>query len=290
MMMVEALAPRARVELVKNKAWAILGVLLLLTATVWAAPPRKIILIIFENTSYKDAMTQPFFANFADHGALLTNYFAIGHPSQPNYLAMVSGSTFNVADDGEVDLNSDHLGDLLEAKGRSWHVYAEGFPGQCNLKDRVKKYARKHNPLISFVNIQNNPSRCANITDSSSFVRDFSAQHLADFSMYIPDQENDGHDTGVAFADKWFNHIFSPLLQNSSAMNGVMVVATFDEDDNTQANHVYTAFYGPDVIPGTRLDTPCNHYNLLRTIENLFALGDLGREDAKASAITGFLR
>ena len=124
---------------VKKKAWAILGVLLLLTATVWAAPPRKIILIIFENTSYKDAVTQPFFANFADHGALLTNYFAIGHPSQPNYLAMVSGSTSNVADDGDVDLNSDHLGDLLEAKGRSWHVYAEGFPGQCNLKDRVKK-------------------------------------------------------------------------------------------------------------------------------------------------------
>lgn len=105
MMMVEALAPRARVELV-DKAWTILGVLLLLTATVWAAPPRKIILIIFENTSYKDAMTQPFFVNFADHGALLTNYFAIGHPSQPNYLAMVSGSTSNVADDGDVDLNS----------------------------------------------------------------------------------------------------------------------------------------------------------------------------------------
>jgi hypothetical protein len=279
----------------KNKlwVWVTTGFLLLLTGPVWAEPPRKVILVVFENASYKAAMDQPFFANFAHKGAVLTNYFAIRHPSQPNYLAMVSGSTFNVANNENTDINSNHLGDLLEAKGKSWHIYAEGFPGNCFLKDREKKYVRKHNPMISFVNVQTNPARCANITDSSgssSFVHDFSTKLLADFSMYIPDLENDGHDTNVSFADKWFNRTFSPLLNDSSAMNGVMVVATFDEDDGTQANQVYTAFQGPDVTPGVRLDAHLNHYSLLRTIENLFSLGSLARDDATAHEIIGFLR
>jgi hypothetical protein len=90
----------------KNKLWVITGFLLLLTGTVWAEPPRKVILVVFENASYKAAMDQPFFADFANKGTVLTNYFAIRHPSQPNYLAMVSGSKFYpfaIGDGGRLD-------------------------------------------------------------------------------------------------------------------------------------------------------------------------------------------
>src|SRR4051812_18047506 len=69
-----------------------------------AAPPpaarfKKIITIVLENTAYEDALRQPFMAELASRGALLTNLSAVAHPSQPNYVALISGSTHGVDSD-----------------------------------------------------------------------------------------------------------------------------------------------------------------------------------------------
>lgn len=276
----------------KNALRSLLGLAfcLLFSGPVQAAIPRKIVLVIFENTSYSDAINQPFFKKFADQGVLLTDFHAITHPSQPNYVALVGGSTLGVPYDGNVDLNYNHLGDLLEAKGKSWHVYAEKFPGRCFLGASKGRYARKHNPLISFKNVQGNPMRCANITDETSFLADFKLGKLADFTMYVPDLDNDGHDTDPSFADNWFSNTFAPLIQNQAAMNGVMIIALFDEDDGGSDNHIYAAMVGPDVMPGAQLTPRYDHISMLRTIEDIFAVGNLGRDDAKSSPITGFLK
>jgi hypothetical protein len=251
-----------------------------------AEPPQKVVLVIFENTNYSGAIAQPFFNQFAQLGLLLTNFHAIGHPSLPNYIALVAGDTFNVSDDERVNLNQNHLGDLLEAKDKSWHVYAEQYPGSCFLGDAKSTYVRRHNPFISFTNIQKDPVRCANITDSTNFIADFNARKLADFTMYIPDLNNDGHDTGVAYADRWFNSTFGQLLRDPNAMNGVLLIVVFDEDDDGPDNHIYAAMTGAGVTAGTQLAMPLTHYNLLRTIEDLFQLGNLGRSDASAPGIS----
>lgn len=73
---------------------------------------------------------------------------------------------------------------------------------------------RKHVPFLSFTNVQQNPQRCANIMDDSGFSSDIASGNLPDFSLFVPDIKNYGHDTGVAYADKWLSAYFGPLMKN----------------------------------------------------------------------------
>src|SRR4051812_43442623 len=75
----------------------------------------RAIIVLFENTNYKDAIRQPFFAQLARSGANFTNFLAETHPSQGNYVALTSGSLNGVSGDGSINLNVNHIGDLLEA-------------------------------------------------------------------------------------------------------------------------------------------------------------------------------
>jgi acid phosphatase len=114
--------------------------------------------VVLENTNYEDAIEQPFSASLIKRGELLTNFAAEAHPSQPNYIALVSGSIRGVTSDANVDLDQRHLGDLLEAKGLQWKVYAEGYPGGCYLGAHTGTYVRKHVPFLSFKNGAKRPS------------------------------------------------------------------------------------------------------------------------------------
>src|SRR5438046_955827 len=78
---------------------------------------KKVFIVVLENTSYSEALNQPFLADMAKAGALLTNYTAVAHPSYPNYLALTSGSTQGKTNDTVVRIDAHHIGDLLDAKG-----------------------------------------------------------------------------------------------------------------------------------------------------------------------------
>src|SRR5579859_382522 len=152
-----------------------------------AEPFQKVMVVVFENSDCEDAMSQPFFREFASRGLLFTNYRAVAHPSQPNYVAMVAGTVEGVPGDDFVDLDLRHLGNLLEEKGRSWKVYAEDYPGGCFLRSRSGRYVRRHVPFISFKNVQADPRRCARIVDPSALAADITAGTLPDFSLFVPD-------------------------------------------------------------------------------------------------------
>ncbi len=244
--------------------------------------------VILENTGYAEAMRQPFLKSLTRRGALLRHFSAEAHPSLPNYIALVSGSTFGIDNDDNVTLDKPHIGDLLEAKGLSWKVYAEGYPGGCFLKASDGDYVRKHVPFLSFKNVQTDPARCARIINASELKSDVRDGRLPAWSLYIPDLRNDGHDTGVAYADRWLSRIFGPLLQDPQFMRGMLFIVTFDEGRGySGGNHVATILVGDAVLPGAVSDTAYNHYSLLRLAEDVFGLGNLGQGDAHASTITG---
>lgn len=251
------------------------------------APFKKVIVFVFENTNYEGALQQSFFSGLARHGALLSNFHAVAHPSQPNYIAMIAGSPLGVDSDRPVDLTENHLGDLLEQSGKTWKVYADGFPGDCFTGRRKGKFVRKHVPFLSFQNIQKSAARCANIVSGSELKSDLKQDRLPDFSMYIPDLDHDGHDTSVEFADHWFKSEFGEVLRDENALRDVLVVVTFDESDDDPSNHIYTALFGSGVRPGSVADTAYDHYSVLRTIEDGLGIGTLGRNDSRASRITG---
>src|ERR1035437_5396801 len=104
----------------------------------------KLVLVVLENTtpgaieSQKDNQSSPlkFLRTLAKEGASLSDYHAIAHPSQPNYVAIISGSFAGVSGDSAVTLDREHLGNRLTAKGLSWKVYAQGGARACELHER----------------------------------------------------------------------------------------------------------------------------------------------------------
>jgi hypothetical protein len=246
---------------------------------------KKVFVIVLENTDASSAIKQPFLAQLAAQGALLSNYSAITNPSQPNYIGLTSAGTWGITDDSNHTVNVRHIGNLIEEKGLTWKSYAEGYPGGCNLSASVGTYVRKHEPFLSYQNVQTDATRCAKIVNSSQLATDIAAGTMPNYSFYVPDLNNDGHDTGVAYADNWLSSTFSSLINDPKFMKDNLLIVTFDE--GSQANQVYTVLYGDSVIPGSTSSQATGHYGLLATIEQYLGLGSLGQADATAQPITG---
>jgi hypothetical protein len=269
------------------------GLLLLLVTLFYAAAPQaaesgkyfdRVITVIFENTNYSDALAQPFFKKLATGGANFSNFLALAHPSQGNYIALTSASLNGVTGDGSVTLNVPNVIDLLEAKGLTWKVYAENYPGGCYTGAETGRYVRKHNPFISYADIQKNPARCAHIVEAAAFDSDAISGTLPNYVFYIPNLDNDAHDTGVAFADRWYSGKFSRYIVDPNFMARTILVSTSDESGASAKNQIYTSIFGPSVRPGN-YPASLNIVSLLKLVETNWNLGNLGKGDMNAPDI-----
>lgn len=256
----------------------------MLPPSVGMAEVQRVFIVVLENEDLEFALLQPTLASLAARGALLRNYFAITHPSQPNYLALVAGGTYGIGNE-TVTLDVPHLGDLLEARGLSWKTYAEGYPGDCFLGVSAGAYVRRHLPFLSFADVQSNPERCARIVPASQLDADLQNRELPRFALYVPDLNHDGHDTSVAAADAWLRGRFEPLLADPNFTDGLLFIVTFDEGRNPGPNRVYCVFLGAGVRAGSVSFASYDHYDLLRTIEQIFRTGSLHRLDETATVI-----
>jgi hypothetical protein len=239
-------------------------------------------LIVLENHGYDTVVKgsqMPYLKGLIARGALATNYEAVARPSQPNYIALFAGDTFGIDDSNNHDMDADNLADQLEAKGRTWSVSAENYPGNCfrgatasGGRDGNGTYARKHNPAISFLSISRNPARCAHIHDLTAFD-----PADADVQMIIPNLCNDAHDCPLSTADQWLSRIVPKILDSATFKKDGVLFVTFDEAESRQENHVPLVAVGPAIRPGTTYPDNANHYALLRTLEDNWGLGCLAR-------------
>jgi acid phosphatase len=251
----------------------------------------KVVLIIFENKNADPVGRQSFFGKLAREGANFTNFYALAHPSQPNYIALVSGSTDGVRGNSNVRLERSNLGQKL----KSWKSYAEGYPknpnAKCDLRPTIGRYARKHEPFLSFADIQDS-STCEHITDLEDFFADAKAHQLPDFSLIIPDLDHDAHDKPIQFANDWFRDRFTPIIEDAEFKRDVLFIITFDENDTKfkrTGNRIYTVFWGDGVIQQTVPDV-YDHYDLLRTLEEIFGVSPMTQNDGNARPIAGVLK
>lgn len=247
---------------------------------------KKVLILVFENTDYDMALKQPYFQKLASQGTLLTNMSGMTHPSQGNYLALLGGDFFGVRNDNPIDLDQTNLIDLLEQSGYSWKGYMEKYPGNCFTGATSGRYVRKHNPFISFTDISHNTHRCANIQDYEAFKKDALNNNLPNFAILSPDLSDDGHDTGANFASNWLQQNFDNLFKDSNFMHETLVIVTFDESSKSGGNHIYTVLLGSGVKQGAQSAQPINQVGILRTIEEEFQLGSLGRMDATSPYLT----
>jgi hypothetical protein len=249
---------------------------------------EHVFIIILENGNYSEAIAQPYLKQLAGQGALFTNYYGVSHPSYPNYLALVGGSTFGITSDDQTVLDQTSLVDLMEKAGISWKFYAEQYPAnKCFTGTQSGDYWRKHLPVLSFKKVQSDPTLCSKVVPAGQLNQDIASGNLPNYSFYVPDQKNDGHDTGVAYGAKWLTGFLPNLVKNDKFASGTLVVVTFDESEQSSNNKIYTVLVGTAVQAGSTSNTRYTHYNLLRTIEDNFQLGNLGREDARATDFSG---
>jgi phosphatidylinositol-3-phosphatase len=237
-------------------------------------PMSAVFLIVLENKSEGDIIGSPdapYLNELIDRFGLATDYQAIAHPSQPNYLAMFSGSTHDVLDDEVSDVAAPNLADQLEDDGQTWRVYAENIPvGGCFTgatanggRDGDGMYVRKHNPAISFTSISGSPERCANIQPFATFD-----PGGADFELIVPNMCHIMHDCPVSSGDAWLRRFVPEILDSPAWRDGGVLFITFDEGaESSSRNEVPMLVIASDVPAGFRSGIAHNHYSLLRTIE-----------------------
>ncbi|KAJ3359079.1 hypothetical protein HDU91_005017 [Kappamyces sp. JEL0680] len=194
----------------------------------------RVFVIVFENENQNTVMADSYFGTtLPAKGRLLTNYHAATHPSQGNYVAMITGGLQGVTGDGTYNLNAKSVVDLLEAKGVSWKTYQEDYTGTCNKAATIGgsgKYARKHNPFISMTNIQSSPARCAKIVPATQLKADIAAQTVPSYVFYTPNMVNDGHDSSVSTSSSYLKGLLEPMLADAYFGNTVFLI-TYDEND-----------------------------------------------------------
>jgi phospholipase C len=281
---------------VKTTAVVLLAVALLGCRAARAAVPpipdfEHVIVVVLENKESGSVFgnrNAPTFNLYGRRYARITQSYGVTHPSLPNYLALVSGSTWGITTNCvSCSVNARSLADTIEASGRSWKTYAEGLPRPGFLGGSSGRYAKKHNPFAYFRSIAANPERAQRLVPLRELTNDLAAGDLPDFALVVPDLCHSMHDCSVSVGDAWLRRTVGPLLD----LPRTAIFITFDEGVTSVrgGGHIATLAVGTAVRAGTRFRPVTNHYGLLRTIEQGWGLPRLGRS-ATARPITGIWR
>lgn len=259
-----------------------------------------IVEIVMENHSYSDIIgnttAAPYLNQLAMQGAVGANYFAVTHPSLPNYLALTGGKDFGVSSDCEpptnCTINAPNLADRMEGAGKSWKAYLESMPSACDFADAYP-YAAKHNPFAYFADIQTNSTRCkSHDVPYSRLSADLaSTSTTPNFVMVVPNLLHDMHDGTISQGDAWLSRQV-PTILNSPAFTQQrsLLAIVWDEDDNSQNNQVPLILVGSGVKPNYSSAIDYTHYGLLKTIETAWGLPALASNDSNAAPMTDFFQ
>lgn len=260
--------------------------------------PDHVVIVVEENKSYSEilgveqrgigqivvtspldvANEDPYVRYLAHRGASFIHMQAETHPSEPNYLALFSGSTQHVSGDDvpTQQFTAPSLGGELLAAGLTFAGYSEDLPSVGSLTTKSGEYARKHNPWSDFVDVP-----ASDNLRFADFPNDYTK--LPTVSFVVPNQENDKHTGLVRTGDRWLRDHIRSYARWAPKHNSLLIV-TWDEGRGS-ANQIPTIITGAGVKRGMEKQF-VNHYSLLRTIEDMYGLPHLGNS-AAAAPMTG---
>ena len=251
--------------------------------------PDHIVILIEENHGYDQVIgseNAPYFNQLAKEGALFTDSHGVTHPSQPNYVAIFSGSTqgmFNDDCSSETTFHTPNLGSSLLENGFTFKGYSQTMPvagyrdcafGKGELTKQTL-FARKHAPWVNWQGqgINNFPDSLS--LPMTSFPKDF--DKLPTVSFVIPDMDHDMHNisapgdaAAISRGDTWLKENLAEYVKWAKEHNSLLII-TFDEDDFKMINHIPTIIVGANVKPG-KYSEKINHYNVLHTIQSFYKL------------------
>jgi hypothetical protein len=226
-------------------------------------PPSHIVVVTLENQNFGDIVGNlaqaPFLNQLISEGMLFTDYYGISHPSQPNYLALFSGSTQGDTDDTvppQFSSSVPTLASALAANGLSFGGYAE------------TGVDLDHTPWLDFGN------SAADGQNFGSFPSNFN--NLPGISFVAPNNNDNMHDGTIAAGDAWLASNLGAYAAWAQANNSLLII-TFDESGSVPyPNRVATIVVGAGVPAGVTNNQSGDAYSLLATIENLYELAPIG--------------
>ena len=230
-----------------------------------------VILVVMENHSYDEVRTLPYISTLIQHYTSFSQSYAVGHPSQPNYLALWAASMLGISDDNCPPAGSPYsasnLGQACEVVGKTWKSYCENLPSVgstvCSSPDNL--YRRKHHACPDFSNL-NHTHECP----YPQLAADIAAGTLPNLAFVAPNMCDDMHDCSTSTGDTWLSNNL-PAMISAVGPRGI-VILTWDEDDKSSGNHILTVFAGPPVYANYVSPTTITHYTVVRTICDLLGL------------------
>jgi hypothetical protein len=246
------------------------------TTTTPPATYQHVVWIVMENKTYSQIIgssNAPYINSLAGQCGLATSFYAEAHPSLPNYIAMTSGSTQGITDDGDPSSHPLTAASIFSQLGTGWRSLEESMPSNCALSSSGL-YAVWHDPAAYFTNIR---TQCATQDQPLSDPPNLSAR----FTFVTPNLCDDMHSCPTASdvatqtrnGDRWLATWMPKILGSSQYQSGSMAVfLTWDEDDYSSTQHIATLVISPSTPAGTTAGATFNHYSLLRTTEQLLGI------------------
>src|SRR6266704_7011551 len=270
-----------------------------------------IVIIVMNNASAKQvygSSAAPYLNSLASTYGYATAYSDVeAAVSDPNYLALIGGSTFGLTADcypTQCSVSDKSIVDSIEGAGLTWKAWAEDYPVSqgCSLSPSNTEYNSKHFPFLYFQNIVNDPARCDNLLRANSvvtssietddlFLKSLGSTSAANYNWLTPNQCDDIHDCSLSTGDKYLSQLVPKILSSTvfTTQNAALFV-TFAESSGSSVGNVPAIWAGP--VPKTKFQSSksYNHYSLLTTIETAWGLSSLTSEDGSASAMTEFFK
>jgi hypothetical protein len=239
---------------------------------------HKVLVIMEENHSQSEALaSMPYLTSLANQYGQATNYFAISHPSLPNYLAIFGGSTFGTSSDCGVGSSgcipaATSVWDQTIAAGETAKAYQEPMTSNCQ-SGSAGAYAPKHGPWPYWTDATGRANCSANdvplgTTTSGNLFNDINSGNLPTTGEITPNLNDDAHDGTLAQADSWLQGWLPIIMAGPNyTLGNLTIIVTFDEDDSSQGNKVQFVAIDPSlsqvVVSGT-----FNHYSLTRWLDD----------------------
>ena len=251
------------------------------TTPVAGSTANKVIVIMEENHAQGSSYSSmPYLAGLSTTYGKATKYYAIGHPSLPNYLEIWGGSAFGTSSDcgvgcGPIGAGDTSIWDQTIAAGKPAKAYQESMNSNCQTGSSAG-YVARHGPWPYFTNATSRANCVANDVPLTALQADITAGNLPVTGEITPNLTNDWHDGTAAQADAFLKVWVPALMAGPDYTAGrLTILVVTDEDDSSAGNNVAFTVINPK-LSGVTVATTTNHYSLTRWLEDNAGTGYLG--------------
>ena len=256
---------------------------LALSANTTPAGAPHVMIVMMENESASGVIgnsQMPYTNGLASQYGSATQSYAFGHPSLPNYLALVSGSNQGVTTDQPPSSSGvfsvPTLATQLAGAGFTMKAYAENMP--TDPSNDSGEYAVRHFPWEYF----SNPPAMA---DAAQLAGDLNSATPPDFVWFTPNLIDDQHDGTAQQSDQWMSSFIPQVQATSWYQQGGKIVIEYDEGASSDTSGVNGGDGGnvPTIVVSQALKDAPQQYaasvdtvGILHSIEDAYGLPSLG--------------